>query len=294
MDTIVIYENSTVGGSTNSFSLDRTDTTLLAITNVSGTDVTPEHIEVGDFDANGKYDIAATHSDGIHLFMNSVGSTTGWTSVHLSSNKHLGFLTVGDIDSDGISDLISSPLQMAAGDTIYCFINDYPGSGTLTSSHFNLLKIGQTSASTPVRNYHISLADINWDGKMDLITSALNNGSSYGSSDHFIIENRKASSLSLSSSDFGTSTKINRTQRTLSGDYWPSYRHTFAADFNKDSIPDIVSFWDDGIEFQTNSVAREPAVLEVTQIKGDSTGSHCSNLYGDTNIYKIYFTGHGS
>ncbi|MDB9998221.1 hypothetical protein OAD89_00980, partial [bacterium] len=37
-----------------------------------------------------------------------------------------------------------------------------------------------------------------------------------------------------------------------------------------------------------------PAVLEVTQIKGDSTGSHCSNLYGDTNIYKIYFTGHGS
>ena len=293
MDTIVIYENSTTGGSTNSFSLDRTDTTLLAITNVSGTDVTPEHIEVGDFDANGKYDIAATHSDGIHLFMNSVGSTTGWTSVHLSSNKHLGFLAVGDIDGDGISDLVSSPLQMVAGDSIYCFVNDYPGSGPLTSSHFNLLKIRHTSGSSPVRNYHISLADINWDGKMDLITSALNYGSSVGTSDHYILENRKASSLSLSSSDFGTNIAINRTRWALTGDYHPSFRHTFAADFNGDSIPDLVSFFDDGIEFQINSVAREPAVLEVTQIKGDSTGSHCSNLYGDTNIYKIYSTGNG-
>ncbi len=38
-------------------------------------------------------------------------------------------------------------------------------------------------------------------------------------------------------------------------------------DFNRDSVPDLVSFYLDGIEFQTNTVAREPGALEVTTEK---------------------------
>jgi hypothetical protein len=73
--------------------------------------------------------------------------------------------------------------------------------------------------------------------------------------------------------------------------YWPYYRHTFAADFNRDSVPDLVSFHEAGIEFQTNTVAREPGVLEVTQLKNLDDTAHCSSSTGDTLLYKIYVKG---
>jgi hypothetical protein len=95
---------------------------------------------------------------------------------------------------------------------------------------------------------------------------------------------------SLSSSDFGSPIRINSYVQALDGSY-PYYRHTFAADFNRDSVPDLVSFYLDGIEFQTNTVAREPGVLEVTQLKSLDDTTHCSASEGDTLLYKIYVKG---
>ena len=59
----------------------------------------------------------------------------------------------------------------------------------------------------------------------------------------------------------------------------------------KDSVPDLVSFHREGIEFQTNTVAREPGVLEVTQLKSLDDTVHCSASEGDTLLYKVYVKG---
>ena len=124
---------------------------------------------------------------------------------------------------------------------------------------------------------------------MDIISAQLYG--SYASADHWIIENRASDMDSLSGSDFGTPIKIN-THYYINPGRWPRYRHTFAADFNKDSVPDLVSFHREGIEFQINTVAREPGVLDVTQLKSLDDTVQCSNSdSGDTLLFKIYVKG---
>ena len=57
-------------------------------------------------------------------------------------------------------------------------------------------------------------------------------------------------------------------------------------------MPDLVSFYRYGIEFQTNTVAREPGVLEVTQLKSLDDTAHCSSTTdGDTLLFKVYVKG---
>ena len=124
---------------------------------------------------------------------------------------------------------------------------------------------------------------------MDIISAQLGGNNR---ADHWIIENRASNMQSLSGSDFGLPIRINSSQYTINGN-WPRYRHTFAADFNRDSVPDLVSFSRDYIEFQTNTVAREPGILEVTQLKSFDDTTQCGDSYGDTLLYKVYVKGLG-
>ena len=287
MDTLVIYKNTTTVGAFTNFSIDQNDSIKLGITNSTGGDVTPYHIEVGDFNSDGRQDIVVAHSEGLQIFMRDASST--WSSIHITSTVAYGFIAVGDLNSDGKADIVVSPVSRSASQSIYGYINSYT-SGTLAASDFTTLTISHSSTnqySSTARNHHLSLADINWDGKMDIISAQLGG---YLSADHWIIENRASDMNSLSGSDFSTPIKIN-THYLVNPGYWPRYRHTFAADFNKDSVPDLVSFHREGIEFQTNTVAREPGVLEVTQLKDLDDTVHCNSSTGDTLLYKIYVKG---
>ncbi|MEL0295636.1 MAG: HYR domain-containing protein [Cryomorphaceae bacterium] len=287
MDTVVIYENTTTVGAFTNFSIDQNDSTKLGITNSTGGDVTPYHIEVGDFNLDGRQDIVVSHSDGLQIFTRDAAST--WSSIHIVSTVAYGFIAVGDLNSDGKADIIVSPNSKATSESIYGYINTYT-SGTLAASDFSSLTIPHATTDhydSASRNYHLSLADINWDGKMDIISAQL---SGNRDADHWIIENRASNMQSLSSSDFGSPIRINSYVQALDGSY-PYYRHTFAADFNRDSVPDLVSFYLDGIEFQTNTVAREPGALEVTQLKSLDDTAHCAVSEGDTLLFKVYVKG---
>ena len=261
MDTIVIYENTTTVGAFTNFSIDQNDSIKLGITNSAGGDVTPYHIEVGDFNMDGRQDIVVAHSGGLQIFTRDASST--WSSIHITSTVAYGFVAIGDLNSDGQADIVVSPKDKNTTEPIYGYLNNFT-SGTLAVSDFTTLTIPHSntdSYQSSGRAYHFSLADINWDGKMDIISAQL--GATY-SADHWIIENRASDMDSLSGSDFGAPIKINSHYLAMPG-YWPYYRHTFAADFNRDSVPDLVSFHKSGIEFQTNTVAREPGVLDVTK-----------------------------
>ncbi len=288
MDTVVIYKNTTTVGAFTNFSIDQNDSIKLGITNSTGGDVTPYHIEVGDFNSDGRQDIVVAHSEGLQIFMRDASST--WSSIHITSTVAYGFIAIGDLNSDGKADIVVSPVSRSASQSIYGYINSYT-SGTLAASDFTTLTISHwptNQYSSTLRNHHLSLADINWDGKMDIISGQLGG---YYSADHWIIENRASDMDSLSGSDFGTPIKIN-THYLINPGRWPRYRHTFAADFNKDSVPDLVSFHREGIEFQINTVAREPGVLDVTQLKSLDDTVQCSNSdSGDTLLFKIYVKG---
>ncbi|NCF54545.1 MAG: hypothetical protein GWP31_07780, partial [Bacteroidetes bacterium] len=287
MDTIVIYENTTTVGAFTNFSIDQNDSIKLGITNSAGGDVTPYHIEVGDFNMDGRQDIVVAHSGGLQIFTRDASST--WSSIHITSTVAYGFVVIGDLNSDGQADIVVSPKDKNTTAPIYGYLNNFT-SGTLAASDFTTLTIPHSNTDSHwsnVRSYHFSLADINWDGKMDIISAQL--GATL-SADHWIIENRASDMDSLSGSDFGAPIKINSHYLAMPG-YWPYYRHTFAADFNRDSVPDLVSFHKSGIEFQTNTVAREPGVLEVTQLKSLDDTAHCSSSTGDTLLYKIYVKG---
>jgi hypothetical protein len=287
MDTIVIYENTTTVGAFTNFSINQNDSIKLGITNSAGGDVTPYHIEVADFNMDGRQDIVVAHSEGLQIFMRDASST--WSSIHITSTVAYGFVTIGDLNSDGKADIVVSPISKSTTQSIYGYLNNFT-SGTLAASDFTTLTIPHSNTNsyqTNDRNYHLSLADINWDGKMDIISAQLL--ASY-SSDHWILENRASDMDSLSGSDFGAPIKIKDSPYAMPG-YWPYYRHTFAADFNRDSVPDLVSFHKYGIEFQTNTVTREPGVLEVTQLKDLDDTVHCSSSTGDTLLYKIYVKG---
>ena len=288
MDTVVIYKNTTTVGAFTNFSIDQNDSIKLGITNSTGGDVTPYHIEVGDFNSDGRQDIVVAHSEGLQIFMRDASST--WSSIHITSTVAYGFIAVGDLNSDGKADILVSPVSRSASQSIYGYINSYT-SGTLAASDFTTLTISHSPTNQSyqtARNHHLSLADINWDGKMDIISAQLGGNLS---ADHWIIENRASDMNSLSGSDFGTPIKINM-HDFVNPNYWPRYRHTFAADFNKDSVPDLVSFHLEGIEFQINTVAREPGVLDVTQLKSLDDTVQCSNSdSGDTLLFKIYVKG---
>ena len=284
-DTIVIYENTTTVGAFTNFSIDQNDSTKLGITNSTGGNVTPYHIEVGDFNLDGRQDIVVSHSEGLQIFIRDASST--WSSIHISSTVAYGFIAVGDLNSDGKADIIVSPVSKSTSQSIYGYINAYT-SGTLGASDFNTLNIPHSTTdhhSGVQRNYHLSLADVNWDGVMDIISSQLGGNNR---ADHWIIENRPDSSSGGFS--FGSPIRINTHYYSIEGN-WPQYRHTFAADFNRDSVPDLVSFYRYGIEFQTNTVAREPGVLDVTQLKSLDDTAHCSSTTGDTLLFKVYVKG---
>jgi len=200
-----------------------------------------------------------------------------------------GFVAIGDLNSDGKADIVVSPISKSTTESIYGYLNNFT-SGTLAASDFTTLTIPHSTTDayySTARNYHLSLADINWDGKMDIISAQLGGNIS---ADHWIIENRASDMNSLSGSDFGAPIRINSRGPAMPSN-WPYYRHTFAADFNRDSVPDLVSFHQAAIEFQTNTVAREPGVLEVTQLKNLDDTAHCSSSTGDTLLYKIYVKG---
>ena len=287
MDTIVIYKNTTTVGAFTNFSINQNDSIKLGITNSTGGNVTPYHIEVGDFNMDGRQDIVAAHSEGLQIFMRDASST--WSSIHITSTVAYGFVAIGDLNSDGQADIVVSPISKNTTAPIYGYLNNFT-SGTLAASDFTTLTIPHSTTDAyynTARNYHLSLADINWDGKMDIISAQLGGNIS---ADHWIIENRASDMDSLSGSDFGVPIRINSRGPAMPAN-WPYYRHTFAADFNKDSVPDLVSFHHYAIEFQTNTVAREPGVLEVTQLKNLDDTAHCNISTGDTLLYKIYVKG---
>lgn len=181
----------------------------------------PAHVATGDFNLDGKYDIASVNAEPgggyIAIFLNatSPGSSTLSFSSHTDFTMANGprYVQVGDINGDGKPDLVASN---GLDNMVSIFLNTTtPGASTPTFST-------RTDFATGNEPQTICLADFNGDGKTDFATS---NG----------ISNNVSVSFSTTIPGASTPTFSGPTNFAGMGITWA----LASADFNGDGKPDI-------------------------------------------------------
>ncbi|NDC43127.1 MAG: VCBS repeat-containing protein, partial [Chitinophagia bacterium] len=132
-------------------------------------------VAIADFNLDGKADIAVTQPAGrIAVVQNN--STPGTISFGIPANYTTGAVPTGicaaDLDGDGLPDLVSANSGYTGfsymGNTLSVIRNTYSGSGMSFGTASTL-----SGGSAPL---DVTAADLDGDGKLDLISTDINDG----------------------------------------------------------------------------------------------------------------------
>lgn len=164
-NSISVYINTTTPGASTPTFTAKTD---FAVNSTS------YGLGIGDFNGDGKQDIACANGSAISVFLNTTtpGSTTPTFSAKTDfvTTKTASYMCTADFNGDGLVDLGYSN---ATGLTNYCSVylnNTTPGSSTPVFNN----KTDYVAGSGPMG---VAASDFNLDGKKDLICADGNSGS---------------------------------------------------------------------------------------------------------------------
>jgi hypothetical protein len=184
----------------------------------------------GDFDGDGAMDLAWSIRDSVNnTYVARANGSGGWTFAPLQQQAKRAWsgysVYAGDLDNDGDDDLIWNKVN-AGPNWIYTALSNGDGTFALDTT----LQVISTGGWTP---YHMSVADVNRDGRADLIWNITSGA----------YANRTYTALSLGTGRFGS----------LNGPYdhpatccWGGYQ-SLVGDLNRDQIPDML--WFNGISY---------------------------------------------
>jgi hypothetical protein len=129
-------------------------------------------VAVGDFDGDGRVDIAATGHDSAMFVFHNNGDGTFTRSAGGFVGSNLSAIAVGDLNGDGKPDIAMTDAGIqthgTVGNTVDVLFNDGTG-------HFNVnngplvLQVGNLPSA-------ITLADMNHDGHLDILTANTKDG----------------------------------------------------------------------------------------------------------------------
>ena len=142
------------------WSYNQTDGAWALNETITGLDYDPNDIATGDFNQDGRMDVAVSmRFYGLRVFLNQ--GPGQWTSLYLDS-RYANNVEVADLDQDGNLDILYCPGGWGYGYDYYATIFYGNGMGQFTNG-------GGPQCPQPPGGCSFSLADINQDGFMDLI-----------------------------------------------------------------------------------------------------------------------------
>ncbi len=137
-----------------------------------GTGVYPSAISIGDLDGDGKSDLIVVNSIGnsISILQNlsRVGAVSFNTKIDLSTGPDPKRVAIGDLDGDGKPDIVVVNFNAGNASSISIFKN--------TSTNGIISFAPKADYSTGNGSIGICIADMNGDGKPDLIVTSGNSG----------------------------------------------------------------------------------------------------------------------
>lgn len=137
-----------------------------------GSGAYPSAISLSDLNDDGKPDIITANSAGNNISILKNTSTDGKVSFHtkvdLSSGPDPKRIAVGDLDGDGRPDIVTANMNAGNASTISVFRN--------TSTAGNISFAGKNDISSGNGSIGIAIADLDADGKPDIIVTSGNSG----------------------------------------------------------------------------------------------------------------------
>ncbi|NJM93733.1 MAG: hypothetical protein HC842_02905, partial [Cytophagales bacterium] len=128
----------------------------------------PSDVELSDVDGDGLLDLVVAGGSSIYIFENTT-TTVGTpdfnsTSIEIDAGLVIAEIAVGDLDQDGRQDLA----LVHEGDDQFTILQNTGATTISVSSFDNVFNLSTTGGPM-----HIDLADLDGDGKLDLVVSTI-------------------------------------------------------------------------------------------------------------------------
>lgn len=228
-NSIYIYPNQS-SGNTAAFG------SVVTVTGAS----TIYDVQIGDMNGDHKPDLVLGNSTNVTLFENtSSGSISFATPVAFGTGSTTNSVGIADLNGDGMLDVVAGLQSTTSGKV---FENTHTSGAISSSTLGTAVTINSLNGSSANRSWHVDFADIDGNGKLDIINVDFNAGS------RMIVAFNSDSDGSLATSDF-TSTYITGGS---------SYGQGVGADLNSDGLSDFVYFTSGYVKVTLNRYGATP------------------------------------